>query len=265
MPRHAQNLALLLMAGLLAFSLGACATLPGGPVAGQLPSGPQVAQSLEARRLAVRSFAMEGEIMGRNRQGELNGEQRLWGSFPDRLRAEIMGPFGKPAMLLICDGVRLAVLSYGENKAYLGSASKANVARFLGMALSPAEVFSLLAGSMPLVSQGPGQVSASSERGLAVLSLRDPQGVEEGLIFGLGDYAVHQAWIRESRGQAGLSVVYERFQTLPEGSFPTRVKLEDQEGRTLTLDNDKLGINQPLDQKLFEPVLPPGVEVQELP
>ncbi|MFH1033391.1 MAG: DUF4292 domain-containing protein [Pseudomonadota bacterium] len=257
--------ALVLLLAACAWLMGACTTLPGGPVAGQPPSGSQVLERLEARRQAARTFSMQGEIQGQNRAGELNGEQRIMGRYPDRLRAEVMGPFGRPALLLVCDGVRMAVLAYGENKAYRGPASRANVARFLGLALTPAEIYSLLTGSVPLLSGGQGTVQASSQPGRAVLQLKDGAGLEQGVIFSLDDYTVFEAWVSD-RGRGGsLHAQFEALTSQAQGRFPKRIRLDDQEGRSLTLDSDQLQINSPLDDQLFEPSLPPGMEVQELP
>ncbi|CAO0824233.1 DUF4292 domain-containing protein [Desulfarculales bacterium] len=243
--------------------MGACATMPGSPEVGQVPSSSQVVERLEARRIGVRSFSMQGEIQGQNRAGDLSGEQRLMGRYPDRLRAEVMGFFGRPALTLVSDGVRMAVLAYGENKAYRGPASRANVARFLGLSLTPAEIYSLLTGSMPLLGGGHGAVHASSQVGRAVLQLKDGTGLEQGLLFSLDDYTVFEAWA-SYRGQ-GLEAKFEALASQSQGRYPKRIRLSDQEGRSLTLDGDQLRINPSLDDQLFEPSLPPGMEVQELP
>lgn len=262
------KLATMLMAAALACILGACATVPGGPTIGQPPSASQIVARLEARRMSVRTFAMQGELAGQGPRGELSGEHRIFGRFPDRLRAEIMGPFDKPALLMVSDGLRLTVLAYGEGKAYVGPATRANLARFLGLALTPAEAYTLLTGSVPLPEAGQGQsqgqVQLSSAPGLALLRLGHRSGIEEGLIFGLGDYAVREAWLRQGQGGVGLTCRFDSFISPPEGRFPRRIELSDSEQRNLTINNDKLQINQELDDRLFEVRIPPGLEVQSL-
>lgn len=248
-----------------AWLLAACATLPGGPVAGLAPSAAQAVERLEARRQAVRSFNMQGEIQGQNRAGELNGEQRVMGRYPDRLRAEVMGPFGRPALLLLCDGTRMAVLAYGENKAYQGPASRANVARFLGLSLTPAEVYALLSGSVPLIAPQEARVLESSQAGRAVLQMKNADNLEQGLIFSLDDHTVFESWVSDRGGGNSLNARFESFASLAGGRYPRRIKLSDQEGRSLVLDGDQLAINPSLDDQLFEPTLPPGVEVIPLP
>lgn len=259
------RLARMLLTAALACLLTACATLPQPPDLGVLPDADQVHQRLEARRQMVRGFSMLGEIVAKGPGGEVAGEHRIQGQFPDRLRAEIDGPFGRPALLLICDGTRLAVLNHGEGKGYLGPASRANLSRFLGLMLTPAEVYTLLSGSTPLLPAAGGQVHPSSTPGRAVLNLSDGAGLKQGVIFSTGDYAVFQSWVNDRDG-GEISANFENFVTLPSGRFPRRMLLMAGEGRDLTLANDRLTINPPgLDPARFEPVLPPGVEVQELP
>ncbi|MFZ5584751.1 MAG: hypothetical protein ACOZHQ_02365 [Thermodesulfobacteriota bacterium] len=254
----------MLVAASLALMLAACATLPGGPTAGLLPTPTQAQERLEARRLAVSGFSMEGEINAQGPGGEISGEQRILGRFPDRLRAEVMGPFGKPALLFICDGARMAVLAYGENKGYVGPATRGNVARFLGLALTPAEVYTLLTGSVPLIPNAQARVYASSAPGQALLELDDGAGTRQGLIFSLGDYAVQQAWVSGPKGET-LNGRFESFISQDGERRPRRVVLTAGDNRMLTLMNDEVRVNPALDEALFEPVLPSGVETQELP
>jgi outer membrane lipoprotein-sorting protein len=260
----------MLMVAALAYIMVACATVPGGPSLGSAPGADQVLERLEARRQAVRSFVMQGELVGQNRRGELTGEHLILGRFPDRLRAEVRGPFDKPALLLVSDGVRLTVLAYGENKAYVGPASRANLSRFLGLALSPAEVYALLTGSVPLAGQirevrEHGRVMLSSEPGKALLRFNQRDGAEDGLIFSLGDYAVNEAWLGQGAGTPGILICrYNAFVSLPEGRYPRLVELSNIEGRSLSISSDRLTINQVADDKTFEITLPPGLEVQRL-
>ncbi|MCA1905573.1 MAG: hypothetical protein LDL11_03160 [Desulfarculus sp.] len=260
-----RRLGRLMLAAVMAWLLTGCAVLPPPAMVGVLPGADQVRDRLEARRQAVKSFSLLGEIVAKGPGGEVAGEHRILGQYPDRLRAEIDGPFGKPALLLICDGTRLAVLNYGEGKGYLGPASRANLSRFLGLLLTPAEIYTLLSGSIPLLPAEGGQVFASSVPGQAVLNLSDDAGFKQGVIFSPGDYSVFQSWINDRDG-GEISANFSDFVSLPAGRFPRRMLLMAGEGRELTLANDRLTINPPgLDPARFEPVLPPGVEVQELP
>ena len=88
---------------------------PGRPRVSPL-SPSQARAGLEARRLAISSFQLQGEISVKTSQGELNGDHLILGKFPDRLRAQVLGPFGRPLLTLVSDGYKLVVLDYDRNQ-----------------------------------------------------------------------------------------------------------------------------------------------------
>ena len=195
-----------LLALLICLTLTSCAHLPGGPVISDLPAPQTARQGLENRRLAVKSFAMSGEIDLKTPQGELHGDHVIIGQAPDRLRAEVLGPFGQPLLRVVVDGRRLSVLSFRENRAYVGAASRHNLARFLGLSLSPSEVFAVLIGAPPLLAQGSRARVSPVEGGEGVLlRLVEPgRQVSQGIVFDQGDFAVHRAWLEDADGRMNL-------------------------------------------------------------
>lgn len=257
----------MLLALALSMALASCVRSPGGPAVGPLPGAPVVEQRLQARRLAVKSFIMSGQVEVVASQGELHGDHVILGAFPDRLRAEVVGPFGQPLLRVVTDGARLTVLAFRENRAYQGPASRANLARFLGLALSPAEVYAVLAGGPPLLpAEAKASVMPTSLDGQAMLKLVDPGGrVAQELIFALSDYAVQRAWLQEASGRWGLELEYGQMQPALASRYPRYVKVVDQEGRLLVLDNDQVELNSRLDLALFRGEVPAGMEVHRLP
>lgn len=247
-------------------ALASCVHMSGPPALGSLPTATEVRTRMEARRLAVKSFIMSGAIELVAPQGELHGDHVILGAFPNRLRAEVMGPFGQPLLRVICDGVTLTVLSFRENKAYQGPASRTNLARFLGLALSPTEMYAVLAGSPPLLpADSRDEVAVTSLSGQAMLKLVDLSGrVAQELIFSLKDFAVERAWLLEGEGRWGLELEYGRLQPALASRYPLYLKVKDQESRLLVLDNEELKLNQAVDQALFRGWVPAGMEVVRL-
>ena len=258
----------MLLAVTFALSLTSCVHLPGGPTAGLLPVAQEVRARLEARQQAVSSLVLSGEVELVAPQGTVNGDHLIMGLAPDRLRAEVLGPFGQPLLRVVTDGQRMAVLSYRESRAYLGRASRANLSRFLGLALSPGEIFALLAGSPPLL---PEPVKAEvlpsdSDNGKTLLRLLEPGGqVAEGVVFDPTDYAVERAWLESRGGGPNLEMSFGRFQAALGSRYPGRLKATDGQGRSLLLISHEVKLNQKVDPALFEVTVPPGLEVVELP
>jgi hypothetical protein len=230
------------------------------------PSPEQVVQRLEARRRAVRGFEMQGQIEIVTPQGELYGDHLIQGANPHRLRAEVLGPFGRPALALASDGVLLTVLDYRNNQAFRGPATRSNLARFLGMYLSMTEIYALLTGNAPLYPAHRVKTAPSPRPGRGLLSLL-PQGGVGGLNveFSLGDYRVNEAWLRQWPGGVEMTCRFSDFARFPAGAYPRKIRLSDDNQRSIAISNDRLTINQPLDASRFELQLPPDLPVHPLP
>lgn len=233
----------------------------------KLPTATQALQRLEDRRLSVRSFSMQGEIVLRGDRGEISGEHVIRGAYPNRLRAEVMGPFGRPVLLMISDGRWLAVLDYRANKAYMGQASQRNLDRFVGLPLSVENVYALLTGSVTIPPGAESiHLAAGPEPHLASLKLIYTSGErDQKLIFDPATFSLHQAFLHEHGEAVDLEVGFEDFQKGVSYSYPLKVELKDRGGRTLLLSADSLRINPPLKADIFKPQLPKGVPVELLP
>lgn len=252
----------------LALLLAGCAGAPAGPHLGGAPSFQQAAAVLEARRLAVRSFSMRGEILMESSEGDISGEHLIQAVYPDRLRVDVVGPFGRPVLRLIVDGPRFSVLVYGENRAYLGNATRQNLARFVGVGLLPSEAYAIISGNLPLVESEGGSVGLADSPGDAFLQIAGRNGrVLQGLYFSLADYAVLRGWVADQVWQRGpgLDCRFGRFIAALGTRYPRLVEVTDASGRRLTLDNDEVVLNPPIDGKLFEEPVPAGLEVTRLP
>ncbi|WP_338606610.1 LolA family protein [Desulfoferula mesophila] len=257
----------MLLVAALALGLTSCVHLPGGPTASLLPVAQEVRARLQARQQAVSSFVLSGEVELAAPQGTLNGDHLIMGLAPNRIRAEIMGPFGQPLLRVITDGQKMAVLSYRENRAYMGRASRENLARFLGLALSSSEIYALLTGSVPLLpSTAQAEVIPSdSEKGMALLHLVEPGGqVAEGVVFDPGDYAIRRAWLESRDRGPNLDMSFDRFQEALGSRYPTQIKATDGQDRSLLLISHEMKLNQKVDASLFQVAVPPGLEVVEL-
>jgi len=256
-----------LLALLLVLTFTSCVHPPGGPNISPAPAPPTVHRGMEARRQAVSSFVMSGEIEVRAPQGELNGDHVIIGRAPDRLRAEVLGPFGQPLLRVVIDGQRMGVLAYRENRAYVGAASRANLARFLGLNLSPGEVFAVLVGAPPLLpSTARAEVSPVEGSDDLLLRLVEPgRSLSQGLIFAPTDFTVKRAWLEDTSGRVELELTYSHMQKALTSRYPKQLQASDGQGRNLRITNDQLELNQKPDPALFEINLPPGLAVTPLP
>lgn len=256
----------MLLLAVLYVAMASCATIPPPDPVISLPSSQQTIQRLEERRHSVRSFSMAGGVWVEGPDGGLDGDHLIQGAYPDRLRAQFMGPFGQPVMLLVCNGVRLMVLDYKAQMVYAGTPSRANLARFFGLELSVNEIYALLSGNMPLLPYHQAQVAPADKAGQARLELLGPGGaVGQGVDFALSDFAALGGWLKQWGRQNSFSCRFEDLVKRGPGRFPLRIELSDDRGREVVFDNDTLDINLALSEGVFDVTPPPGLEVRHLP
>jgi hypothetical protein len=80
-----------------------------------------------------------------------SGTQVLLTEAPDRLRTEILSPFGTPLLIMAANGTDLGVLLPGDNLFYHGRATPENLGRFTRLPLRLAELVAILLARPPLI------------------------------------------------------------------------------------------------------------------
>ena len=94
-----------------------CAQTPQFTWPFQLPDANGIVGRLEVKRFAIRSFALKGDTQLITPTQELYGSHMILGRHPNRIRAELVGPFGRPVLTLVCDGTFLTALDLNQSKA----------------------------------------------------------------------------------------------------------------------------------------------------
>src|SRR5262249_13156660 len=145
--------------------LGGCAartaqapSLPSGP----LPSAARVFAALEQRRASVRSIRAMARLHYASPEESRSAKQLVIAERPDRLRFEILSPFGAVFVLTAADGA-LAAWTRSESTVYRGTASAENLQRYAQVDLPVATAVDLLLGTPPLQANADGVVSADDD------------------------------------------------------------------------------------------------------
>lgn len=128
----------------------------------------------------VRALRAEARVEQHGRQGRLRGTVLLFLQRPDRVRFDAMTQLG-PVAVLTTDGESFQLLDH-RNEAFLeGPACPENVARFLAIHMSGADVARFLVGDTPRLDTD--QVSLScGEEGYSV-ELEHPDGRRQTLVY----------------------------------------------------------------------------------
>jgi hypothetical protein len=118
----------------------------------------QLLRSVAARRAAIHSLRTVARLAYTSPTEKRHAKQVILAARPDRLRFEVLSPFGTVFVLATSDG-RLAAYARDEATVYRGAASPANLERYTSVELPIAAAVDLLLGTPPIDGQHPPAVS----------------------------------------------------------------------------------------------------------
>lgn len=149
-----------------------------------LPAPAQILDALAQRRAAVRGVRAMARLSYTSPEESRRAKQLVIAERPDRLRFEILSPFGAVFVLAAADGV-LAAWARNESTVYRGSASAENLQRYAQVDLPVTTAVDLLLGTPPLhadldsvVSADDGAVELWQDTGRSVQVLWLTPGLE---------------------------------------------------------------------------------------
>jgi outer membrane lipoprotein-sorting protein len=192
-------------------------------------------------------------------------EQELVAERPGRLRVEVYDFFGNVLAVLAVDGGRLALYDARARTFARGAATPTNLARLLPVALSPAELVTLLCGSAPLIDGQPVSAEPGDGRVLLTLQAGDRRQLLE---VGAGAVLLGSRQIRAGADGETPDGLEARFSDhRPRGGQPTPTEVIARlpaSGVGLSLRWRELEVNQPVDPSLFGLSPPAGARVVDL-
>ncbi len=167
----------MLLAGLLA----ACSTVTGlrrgDGRTGSYRKAPSLATASEAdhraiasrlakvtaeRAQALSAFRAQARLRYEGPKDKFKSSQMIVIKSPNRVRIDIMGPFG-PSYTVASDGLELTAYDRGEKVLYIGKASVENVQRYVRVGLGVPMLAWLLRGLPPAAELGSAEVSRWNE------------------------------------------------------------------------------------------------------
>jgi hypothetical protein len=235
------------------------------PAAPPVAMTPLTSEALLMRLDANRGFfhslkglaSIRAEIDGR----VTSARQVLLMEKPARLRADVLGLFGQPALQVAVDKGQLAVHVVPEGRYLQGTATAANLARFTRMPLGVDDLVRLALYDVPLIPYGESSLH-TNERGY-LLRLETGRGDRQDLLFDVAGRLYGVEYFRD--GGLLLKVGYERFAE-QQGGFPKELSLDMPVRQTsLSLVYSDLELNPELASDHFTLTPPKGIAVERLP
>jgi len=208
---------------------------------------------LEARRAAVRS--LRARVQMRSGLAQVWAREAVVVERPSAVRVDVLSPFGL-ALALGTDGETLWVFPPQERLRYEGSATPENLARFLGAAVSSADLVNVLLGMPPQrIPSAPLRSEALAD-GMVRVVVPFPNG-EQRL-----EFAGRPAYVRRAEEtRAGALVMRIDFDDYRDG-FPWRMDVRGASGAAASLRYVTIEPNVAVDPAVFRP--PPAARVLPL-
>jgi outer membrane lipoprotein-sorting protein len=162
--RAARGATLVLLSAALVMGCAArVARQPGLPPAPALTmDANEIVRNVNAGRAEIRSLRAMARMVYKTPETSYRTRQVIVAERPDRLRWEVLSPFGTAFVLTASNGT-IAAYAPGEHRLYRGVASPANLGRYASVDLSVPMVVDLLLGTPPLQSEGLMAVSRDGE------------------------------------------------------------------------------------------------------
>ncbi len=91
---------------------------------------------------------------------------------PNRLRLDILSPFGQPIAALVSDGETLSLYDQKSRRFFRGAATSENFAALLPIGLEPAELSALMRGEVPLIQGTEKRLGWDSEKGRYIVEIK---------------------------------------------------------------------------------------------
>lgn len=252
------------LAGLIACALlSACAPRP--KVSG--PALPPVAtddllQQVKSCGTAIKTLRGLAKVRLTSRERTLSASQVLLASFPDRLRAESLSPFGSPLMVMASNGQELEALLPGEGRFLHGPASADNLRRFTRLPLRLEDLVGLLLYRPPLFPWEKAH-GGDGEADRYRLFLDGPENRRQVFSFDPAQRLTGAAYYYGS--ELLLEVDYGDF-TPGNPRYPRQAELRlPAYGVEATIRFSEVTLNAEIPPERFQLQPPPGAKVEELP
>jgi outer membrane lipoprotein-sorting protein len=249
---------------LLVVSCAACVPRPAQPPAAPppaaLPREADLVRALDARRRAIRSLRSVARTTYTTPTESQAVRQVILVARPDRLRLEVLSPFGVAFVLATSDGA-LAAYARDEATFYHGTASVENLARYTQVALPVDTAVDLLLSTPPVGESGSGVVS--HEDGRVKLWQEDGRRVN---VIWFGE-ALEPARFeqRDEDGTVLVRATFTDFTQVDRLRLPTRLALEIPPARQrIDIALREPEVNPALPDSVFALAMPQGSKVVDL-
>jgi hypothetical protein len=256
-PATAAILALIILA-----ALSGCAAKSLPPV--QVSDLKGILQEIWRQSQPDKAFEAIASVRIESPEGTYSTRAALIALEPGFLRLETIPLFGTPDFLITINERNMKAFYIRQGKFYIGPAEK-GISLFAPLGLTPAEIVSVLKGSIPKYALAPGiSVKGSRENGKYRLDLFSSKGLTRSL------------WVDSTSGRLTrmdipgthndiYTVDFDNFKEVEGSQFPGFIELKSPDGRTVQIRFTTISVSAGPGKDAFDLDVPAGLEPIILP
>jgi len=224
-----------------------------------LPSAERLLQALRERH-ATESIRGYARVTYEHGEESIGSRHAILASRPDRFRLEILSPpFGTVAVVT-SNGRELSVYARRENRIYRGPASAGSVGAYAAVPIAVEDVVTILLGAPPeRRPRGQATVRRDDQKALIRLTIPVERGRQD--IWFAPESLLPVASETPLDDERSLHVTFGDYREIGAIPFPHSIDLRTVPGdRAVHVRYASPALGAKLEQGLFEPPTPPGVE-----
>ncbi len=194
MKSSSQKGAVATAAALLFAVTGCCGSAT--PPKSQFPTADDALSRMKATYACVNGVQGQAKIDHLSKQGRVRGDLLLLAQNPDRVRFDVVSPFGPTLFLLTSDGKEFQLLDMKNKQFLFGPPSACNLARMTQVPVPGHALVSLLRGEAPVVAHKPDQAQIAWDQtgGFYRVILEGANGAREEIHLVVHEKDLERPW-----------------------------------------------------------------------
>jgi len=193
---HTRSTAFTALSTLVGVAAVACTACGAAPPKSQFPSADDALARMKATYACVNGVQGQAKIDHLSKQGRVRGDIYILAQNPDRVRFEVVSPFGPTLFLLTSDGKEFQLLDVKNKQFLYGPPSACNLARMTQVPVPGHALVSLLRGEAPVLVHKPEQarISWDGKGGFYRLLVDSNHGALEEIFLEVHDKDFDKPW-----------------------------------------------------------------------
>ena len=213
------------------------------------------AESMLASVLAVNANLESTKGIGRVKlqlDGQLDIFRAAWiGKQPDRLLLTVLSPTMQPVSSFSCDGERIYLLSYYDNKLHSWRATENGFKRIVGIDITVGDLLDLISGRLPVRETESVRLVESADSGpLLVLDGKGKTCIET-ISLDTDRTTVREFERRERGGKLLFRVLFEKLKETDGFRLPESLTVQDDNGNMIHIAIERTWVNPELTDDQF--------------